>query len=169
MQQIAVEGSLRLYFKVLWNKRPVNIFESIFDEENDRPLKLTKEQLEKMTKIGRKSWRIRVLRYGKIMPEEFYDMDPMSFSFKSHLKEWIKSFIRGDGDDIMNGKAKGKVSNDDWLRKEVTDWRYKQKHDEESITQLQKLEDENGKERMHWKIESFNNLPYTFWESLSMV
>ena len=75
-------------------------------------------------------------------------VDLWSCSFKSHLKEWIKSFIRVDGDDILNGKVKCKARNDDWLRKEVTDWRDKQKYDEESITQLQKLEDENGEERI---------------------
>ena len=112
MAQIAVESSLRMLFKVLKTKRPEKLYFSIFNEEKGQMQELTTKDLEKRTKLSRKSWRVRVIRYGKILPDHLYDLDPNSSCFKTSLKSWIKSNIPVDGGSIVKGKVDTKDRTD---------------------------------------------------------
>ena len=98
---MAIEASLRLFFKILWNKKPINIFQSIVDKEKNVLIPLSDKYLEESTKLKRRSWQVRVLRYGEIVPDVLFSLDPTSVSFKRSLKQWIRDNIPNDGDYIF--------------------------------------------------------------------
>ena len=135
--QTAVEFSLRLFCKVLWTRQPEKVYKSIFDLENGTIRKITDESVEGMTKLCRKSWKIRVLRYSSILPEFFYDVEPNSQTFKTLLKSWVKVNIPKEGDDIYRGKKK-KVE-DDWLRLELKTWKNANEHNLASGVEAEEL------------------------------
>ena len=87
MAHIAVESSLKMFFKVMKMKKPETLYSMIASDE-DEVKSLSDKELEKLTKLSRKSWRIRVLRYSKIVPATFFHEDPFSLSFKGSLKSW---------------------------------------------------------------------------------
>ena len=127
--QMAIESSMRMFFRVIWNRKPLKLFKDIFDGELDRIIQLTDHQLEQMTKLCRKSWRIRVLSYSKIIPQELFKLDPSSPHFKSFLKSWIKEAIPKDGDFIFKGKCRAEKETD-WLKLELEEWKKIVEHDE---------------------------------------
>ena len=80
-----------------------------------------------MTKLARKSWRVRVLRYASVLPEHLFHIDPKSHTFKEILKTWIVQNIPKDGDNIFKGKAD--QEEDDWLRLELISRRETEEND----------------------------------------
>ena len=137
IQQTAVEMSLRLFFKIIHNKKPRKIFESLYDIEKEDVIKLSKTDLEQMTKLSRKSWRIRVLRYASLIPS---DLDPKSVTLKSCLKEWVISHIPKEGDNIFKGKVKpNEKGEDDWLMRELKVWKTMEEHDAISHFEVQDI------------------------------
>ena len=137
--QTSVESSLRLFLKVLWNKKPREIFLSIFDEDKEEVVKIPDNEIENMRKLSRKSWRIRVLRYSKFLPESMFLMDPNSQSLKTFLKMWVKENIEKDGDYIFKGKLKPPVT--DWLCLEQRNLRNQMEHEIERKKQLREIEE----------------------------
>ena len=103
---------------------------------------LKEEEIESMTKLNRKSWKVRSLRYAELVPSYFFTIDPKSRVFKNDLKEWIKASIPKDGDNIFKGKInkKGKDEND-WLTKELEDWKKGRDDFLESIHAFEELGD----------------------------
>ena len=138
--QTSVEFSLRMFFKVLWNRKPQRIFASIFDEDSMSVRKLTDEELRKMRKLTRKSWCVRVLRYADVVPQSFYAFDPNKQIFKKSLKNWVSQNIEKDGDFIFQGKLR--PVRRDWLALEVAEWRRERYHKIESMHEQISIEDE---------------------------
>ena len=138
MPQIAVEASLRLFFRVLWKKKPEKLLGSIYCREKEEIVHLSPRDIEKMTKLNRKSWRTRVLRYNQKIPFFLHTLDPDSHGFKSSLKEWIREFVPQNGDSIFKGKVIPEAT--DWLLLELEEWQQKLKHEKESIKQQNDLE-----------------------------
>ena len=91
----------------------------IYDEEKKEILTVDHQYLERMTKLSRKTWRIKVLRYSSIIPREFYEIDPKSHLFKRTLKQWVGTNIPPEGDHIFKGKIlpilAESTDNTDWL------------------------------------------------------
>ena len=146
--QTAVEFSLRLFFKILSMKNPGELYKSIFDEDREVVRKLNHNEVEKMTKLARKTWRVRVLRYAEVVPEDFYLIDPLSNQFKTSLKQWIKNNIHKNGDDIFKGNIPKKTNCEDWLLLELQSWGKRNQHDMVSIEEFdaisyEDIEDEN--------------------------
>ena len=86
----------------------------------------------KMTKLKRKTWKIRVLRYSPLMPVELSEVNPNSGRFKNILKDWIKENIPRDGDLVFKGKVlenKEVEIDTDWLTLELDEWQKKNEHD----------------------------------------
>ena len=113
--------------KILHNKKPLRIYESIINLEENDILQLSDNQLENMTKVGRKSWRIRSLRYAKIIPESLLHLDPQSQILKNSLKNWVRTNIDKDGDYIFRGRLK--PADEDWLWIEAEAWKVREEHD----------------------------------------
>ena len=135
--QTAVEFSLRLFFKVLWTGRPEKIYNSIYDSENESVKQIDEDSIEAMTKLCRKSWKIRVIRYSSILPNFFFNLDPNSQTFKAYVKSWVKNNIPKEGDYIYRGKKK--TEENDWLRLEVRTWRNNIEHDLVSDMEVEEL------------------------------
>ena len=131
MPQIAVEASLKIFYKVLRNKKPENVYKSIFNEEEEKVRTIEVDDLKKMTKLSKKSWTVRVLRFHEVMPSFFLDINPESNAFKRSLKSWIKENVPFDGGIIFKGKVK--EANEDWLQLEVDEMRKRIEHELESI------------------------------------
>ena len=129
--QAAVEASLRTFFRIISLKKPEKLYHSLYDEEKDSVKQLSSEDLEKMTRLSRRSWRTRVLRYALLIPDSFFTLNVRSLSFKMGLKEWVKLNIYKDGDFIFHGKVKP-PSDNDWLVLELESWKEKEKHEEKS-------------------------------------
>ena len=143
VQQLAVEASLKIFFKVLWNKKPLKIFTGITTEDDDgkrSPRKIAKEDLKGLTKLSRKSWQIRCLRYSELVPAEMFDMDPNKLSFKKVLKWWIKENIPNDGDDVFRGKI-SQNEEKDWLNEELKTFATNQLKEKEDRDMQRSLED----------------------------
>ena len=51
--QTAIQFSLKLFFKVLWLRIPVNLYKLIYDEEKEEIRQVTEEDLRNMTKLNR--------------------------------------------------------------------------------------------------------------------
>ena len=136
LPQMAVEASLKLFFKVLWRKKPEKIFRSIFDSNQNQIASIPEEDLEKSSKLAKKSWRFRVLCYSKMMPSFLYSIDPTSMLFKSSLKEWVKGNIPQHGDSIFRGKVEEKEDESDWLRLEVKRWRKRLDHEYHTFQEM---------------------------------
>ena len=139
--QTAVEASLRLFCKVLWNKKPERLFHSLVYEESSQIKVITQDQLNDMTKLARRSWKTRVLRYASILPEELFTLNPVSQIFKTVLKAWIQNMIPQDGDLIFKGRVETQKQNDDWLEKELQAWKQREVNKIESQKELQELEE----------------------------
>ena len=142
LQQSAVECSLRLLFKVLWTKRPATLHSLVYDEHKEILFTVTDQELGSMTKLSRKTWKIRVLRYAQIVPEELFQIDPLSNTFRSCLKQWVKNNIPQEGDYILKGrintKEEAKVV-EDWLESELDSWKKKENHDIHSNIEFEEL------------------------------
>ena len=112
------------------NKKPVNLYQSVFDDEKCKVKENGLSDLTKMTKLCRKSWHVRVIRYAEIIPMMFYDLDPKSMIFKTALKSWIKSNIPKEGDHIFKGKIKkfSEGEETDWLCLELSEWKEREAH-----------------------------------------
>ena len=95
-----------------------------------------------MTKLSRKTWKIRVLRYAELLPAYLYHLDPKSHGFRNSLKAWIGRNIFKDGDFIFKGKIHdSNQTNDehDWLRLEMRSWQGWAQHDERSMVEYDGL------------------------------
>ena len=138
MPPTAEEFSLRLFFKVLISKMPEKLDESVVESKTGEIMKLSREELENMTRLCRRSWRVRVLRYAVILPIELFDMDPKSLIFRIYLKEWMRTSIYKDSDFIFQVKVKPPKYND-WLIKELSAWRGRQEHDIISSLELEEV------------------------------
>ena len=126
--QTAVEFSLRLFFRTLKTGKPGRIFKSL--QREGTIMKYTDQELKKMTKLARKTWKVRVLRYAEILPEYLFSIDPKSHLFKSSLKSWVRIHIPKNGDFIFRGKEEEKE--EDWLTLELMNW--KRTHEEKYTT-----------------------------------
>ena len=136
--QTAIEFSLCTFFKVLALKRPEKLFDSICNNEDGTIREVTNGELEKMTKLCRKTWRVRVLRYASLLPQELFDMDPFKSHFKLNLKNWVLRNIPKDGDYIFQGKTKPPVSND-WLTLELEHWKDREAHDVLGLVEVEDI------------------------------
>ena len=144
--QTAVEFSLRLFFKILWTKKPGQLYESIYDEEKEEVRRLSQDEIVRMTKLARKTWRVRVLRYSEVVPEDLYDVDPQTYGFKSSLKEWVKSNVHKDGDDIFRGNVPKQTDSEDWLNLELQAWQKRTQHNFMSIEEYEAIVDQDSEE-----------------------
>ena len=109
------------------------MYESIFDEPNNEVRVLSVSDIEMMTKLSRKSWKIRVLRYSKVVPNELYLLDPTTSIFKRFLKSWVKYAIPKEGDRIFQGRISKKEDwENDWLSLELNDWKSREREDVEA-------------------------------------
>ena len=120
--QTAVESSLRTFFRVITAKKPEKLHKSLYDEENDTIIQLSFEELENMTRLCRRSWRTRVLRYAAFLPPSLYHLNTQSSIFKKSLREWVRLNIPKDGDFIFQGKLKPAPSTD-WMTLELESWK----------------------------------------------
>ena len=113
----------------------------IFDEENGKNRELQEEQLMNMTKMKRKTWKIRVLRYSPYMPIQFFEMDPCSCQLRHSLKSWVKENKPKDGDQIFKGKFSQSSTDidSDWLTIEIEAWRKRIEHDVLSEIEIDEL------------------------------
>ena len=104
-------------------------------------LELSEVQLEKMTKLCRKSWRVRVLRYQKLLPKELLDLDPTSPAFKTMLKVWVRKNIPKDGDIIFKGRIRlqNLKENDDWLFQELESWKQTEEQDWRCLKEMEDI------------------------------
>ena len=136
----AVEFSIRLAYKIIAKKKPEKLFRGIFDEEEGRIKSISDEEIKTMTKIRRRTWKVRVLRYLKILPNEFLLMDPTSCIFKRSLREWIMMSIEPNGDPIFKGRISS-LTEEDWLEAELRQWRDSEAHNFESNIQFQDIEE----------------------------
>ena len=108
--QMAVEATMRLFYKVIMNMKPEKIYESVMMENREEVRRLSRVDLNSMTKISRKTWLVRSLRYYQIMPRKWMILDPT---------RWLKNWIPKDGDEIFKGKVDHQ---EDWLWRELEDW-----------------------------------------------
>ena len=74
------------------------------------------------------------------MPEVFFQQNPNHSSTKKLLKLWVRGNIPPDGDDIFKGKLR-KKDHEDWLSLEVTEWRRRMEHEEDSRREWEDLEE----------------------------
>ena len=149
MQQTAVQCSLRLFFKVLWSRRPENLLDMVINEEDGELHVLSENDLSGMTKLSRKTWKVRVLRYAEKVPKLFFEMDPNSLKFKSELKQWVKHNIPKEGDNISKGRVQtdDNVDTNDWLRTEIQHWQEWEDHHFQSLLQSRDLLEPNDDHR----------------------
>ena len=140
--QIAVESSLKMFFQVLWNKKPEKLLENILCEETKELVRYTEDELAKIPKVSRKSWRIRVMRYSTILPQYLFTLDPKTPLFKSSLKMWIKRVIPPEGDRIFKGKLLLMDDSEDWLIMEINEWRKRTEHSHREEEEFRELEEE---------------------------
>ena len=136
-----------MFFKVLWRKEPYYLFNSISNSNKEKVISLTLDELEKMSKLSRKSWKIRVLRYAECLPEVLFSLDPDKESLNSSLKHWINSNIEKDGDFIFKGKVRPPESND-WLLRELESWKDSLDHEIESYKQSEDIREEGEDENL---------------------
>ena len=131
-----------MFFQVLWNKKPEKLLENILCEETKELVRYTEDELAKIPKVSRKSWRIRVMRYSTILPQYFFTLDPKTPLFKSSLKMWIKRVIPPEGDRIFKGKLLLKDDLEDWLIMEINEWRKRTEHSHREEEEFRELEEE---------------------------
>ena len=70
--QMAVEASVRTMFKILRMKKPKTLYEELTEETNnneDKVRDLDDANLKKLLKLSRRSWKVRCIRYYRILPE----------------------------------------------------------------------------------------------------
>ena len=102
--EMATETSLRTMLKVLENKVPQNLYAALTDE-NGNIKQYTEAELEKMTKLRRKSWSVRTLRWYQILPADIKRRKAKSESCKKRLREWVhRRMTDNRGDEIFRGK-----------------------------------------------------------------
>ena len=70
-------------------------------------------------------------------------MEPQSYQFKQYLKSWVLSNIPKDGDYILQGKIKPPEKND-WLYLELQAWQEREKHNVQSLYEVENIEEEIG-------------------------
>ena len=128
---MAVEASMRTFFRVIWNRKPVKLFQDVIDQETGQVKILKENQIEMMTKLCRKSW------YAELINRELYLLDPSSRPFKTILKAWVNENIPKDGDTIFKGKIKTRIENErDWLTLELENWKSLRDLDEECLVEV---------------------------------
>ena len=108
--------------------------------EDETFKELSIDELKKLTKLSRKSWTVRVLRYNKILPCYLYEEDPNSSHFKTSLKSWIKENIPPDGGKIFKGKA-DQNEETDWLSVEVNSWKLEMDQEAQSYREYMEIEE----------------------------
>ena len=137
---------MRLFFKILWVKKPEQLYESIYDEDREEVRTLSKDEVGRMTKLSRKTWRVRVLRYAEVVPEHLFGVDPQTNGFKSSLKNWVKHCVYKDGDDIFKGNIPRQTMSEDWLNLELEAWKMRNQHDYMSIEEYEGIADQDNED-----------------------
>ena len=131
--QMAIESSMRMFLKMLQNKKPQTLHEATTTEQGEVK-DITENELRRMTKTRRKTWAIRCMRWYKILPADIRKRDIKKESGKNRLKEWILRSIDKKGDMIFRGKVNKSLphrgetptgrehvetDNDDWVTSEL--------------------------------------------------
>ena len=98
------------------------------------------EELEKITRLCRRTWKTHVLRYAQVLPAELYCLDPLSLSFKRCLKDWVLNNIPKDGDHIFQGKIHP-PKNKDWLTSELEAWKERELNDWQSLHEMEMIQE----------------------------
>ena len=102
---MAASTSMKTMLKVIHNKTPQNLYTALLDEPKDGPDRLksyTKKELDKMTKLERKSWSVRCIRWYQTLPRELTTMKPGTDTWKKRVNVWAKRTVRGvNGDKIF--------------------------------------------------------------------
>ena len=132
IQQMAAEASIRTFLKVIQTKRPQSLYEAL-TEKCGRIREIREGNLKSKTKIRRKTWSVRCLRWNKLLPMELKKGDINKEGQKKRLKIWIRKMIPPKGDDIFKGKVrlsknittngrrtKTVVNEEEWLTEELT-------------------------------------------------
>ena len=106
MCQQAAYSSLKTAMKVLRQKNPERLYETLTEEvRGERKRKMLDEKkVIKMKNSTKKAWSIRSLRWMAQMPEELIGKDVTLKSTKKELKEWIRRSIPVKGDRILWGE-----------------------------------------------------------------
>jgi hypothetical protein len=84
--------------KVLHYKTPQNLYSALIiepDEGPDRIRSYTKRELDAMTKLERKSWAVRCIRWYPTLPRELKTMKPGTDAWKNRMNAWAKRTVRG--------------------------------------------------------------------------
>ena len=112
--QMAIEMSIRTMIKILKNKKPKNIYRELVEvRDHEEQVKILEErEIDRKTKLSRRSWKIRCLRYYKVLPSYLKTGDPMKKEWKTNLKRWVEENIPPDGDGIFKGKREGELDSD---------------------------------------------------------
>ena len=138
-----MESSLRLFFRVLARRKPEKIFESIFCKDKCKVKNLKYEDIRKMTKLSRRSWKVRVLRYGEIVHAYLFELDPETNTFKRELRVWIEGNIPPNGDFIFRGKVSEDIEAEkDWLVLELEEKKRKEDHNQRCQEKIYMLDDQ---------------------------
>ena len=141
--QMAAEASLRLFFKTLWNKKPSKVLREIVDDGSGEIKTLTDEGINSLTKISRRSWLIRCLRWFQVAPDVLRRIDPDTTQFRSTLRSWVEIKIEPNGDGIFKGR---KICKGDWLEKELERWKSRCEEEENIAVIDDQLHDDGGEE-----------------------
>ena len=129
-----------MLLKVLWTEKPGKLHESVFSKEAGKMIRMTKTELERIPKLCRKSWRIGVIRYEDLLPEEFFQQNPNSPSLKCSLRLWVRNNIPPDGDYIFKGKVK-KKDIEDWLTLELEKWKKRNEEEQQCYEEWKEVEE----------------------------
>ena len=106
--QMAAATSVKTMLKVLHHKIPQNLYSALMiepDEGPDRIRSYTKRELDTMTKLERKSWAVRCLRWYSTLPRELRTMKPGTDAWKNRVNAWARRTVKGvNGDKVFRGE-----------------------------------------------------------------
>ena len=104
--QQAAYVSLKTAMKVLRNKKPERLHNTLTEEVGDERIRkvLDENKVMKLKASTRKAWSIRSLRWMAQMPEELIKKDIGLQSTKTELKKWIRGRVPVKGDRILWGQ-----------------------------------------------------------------
>ena len=104
--QLAVYFSLKLALRVIKEKKPERLYETLTEENGgEREIRtITDRGLKKMKATTRKAWSVRVLRWFKLIPWDIKEGDIKKKATKEKLKRWIKHVIPVRGDRVLWGQ-----------------------------------------------------------------
>ena len=117
--QLAAYLSIKAAMKILRDKKPERLYESLTEERNgEKSRKIVNEKkFMKMKMTTRKSWSYRSLRWLEKMPETLRKKDPTQKATKEELKKWVRDQVPVRGCRIMWGQ---KLAGDVGRRRRIT-------------------------------------------------